>query len=68
MMGPPPRGFMGRSPLTDDEKANRPKVTKKLLGRVFSYLLPYKWQMAVVLFCILISCFETHFLMLCSVQ
>lgn len=55
MMGPPPRGFMGRSPLTDDEKANRPKVSKKLLGRVFSYLLPYKWQMAVVMFCILIS-------------
>ncbi|MBQ7475077.1 MAG: ABC transporter ATP-binding protein [Clostridia bacterium] len=54
-MPPPPRGFMGRGPLTEEEKANRPKISGKLLKRVFSYLMPYKWQMAVVLFCILIS-------------
>ncbi len=46
---------MGRAPLTEEEKKNRPRVTKKLLGRIFSYLLPYKWQMAIVLGCILIS-------------
>ncbi len=54
-MPPPPRGFMGRAPLTEEEKKNRPKVTRKLLGRIFSYLLPYKAQMGVVLGCILIS-------------
>ncbi len=26
---------------TEEEKINRPKVTKKLLGRIFSYLKPY---------------------------
>ena len=55
MPPPPPRGFMGRGPLTEEEKKNRPRVTKKLLGRVFSYLLPYKFQVAVVLGCILFS-------------
>ncbi|MBR6917042.1 MAG: ABC transporter ATP-binding protein, partial [Clostridia bacterium] len=54
-MPPPPRGFMGRGPLTEEEKKNRPRVTLKLLKRIFSYLTPYKWQLAVVLGCILIS-------------
>ena len=49
----PMRGARGF--LTDEEKANRPKVTGKLLKRVFSYLTPYWKQMALVLFCIVIS-------------
>ena len=55
MPPPHPRGFMGRGPLTEEEKQNRPKVTGKLLKRIFSYLKPYKGQMAIVLGCILIS-------------
>ena len=34
---------MNRGYLTDEEKANRPKVTFALLKRIFSYLLPY-WK------------------------
>ena len=49
----PMRGARGF--LTNEEKANRPKVTGKLLKRVFSYLTPYWKQMALVLFCIVIS-------------
>ncbi|MBQ6900804.1 MAG: ABC transporter ATP-binding protein [Firmicutes bacterium] len=50
----PPRG-MNRSFLTEEEKANRPKVTLPLLKRVFSYLLPYWKQMTAVLACIVLS-------------
>lgn len=50
----PPRG-MNRSFLTEEEKANRPKVTLPLLKRVFSYLLPYWKQMTAVLVCIVLS-------------
>jgi len=49
-----PRG-MGRGYLTEEEKANRPKVTLVLLKRIFSYLLPYWKQMALVLVFIVIS-------------
>ncbi len=49
------RGPMGRGFLTEEEKANRPKVTWPLLKRIFSYLLPYWKQLAVVLLCIIIS-------------
>ena len=38
-----PRGF-----LTEEEKANRPKVTKQLLLRIFSYLKPYWLQFLLV--------------------
>lgn len=48
--GRPGRGF-----LTEEEKANRPKVTAKLLKRIGSYLLPYWKQMALVLLAILLS-------------
>ncbi len=41
--------------LTEEEKKNRPKVTKKLLARIFSYLKPYWKQMLVVLVAIIIS-------------
>ncbi len=52
---PPMGGAMGRGYLTEEEKANKPKVTLPLLKRIFSYLLPYWKQMAIVLVCILIS-------------
>ena len=46
---------MGRGYLTEEEKANRPKVTLPLLKRIFSYLLPYWKQLIIVLGCILLS-------------
>ena len=49
-MGPRGGGY-----LTEEEKANKPKVTKELLARVFSYLLPYWKQMILVLGCIGVS-------------
>ena len=44
----PMHGF-GRGYLTEEEKANRPKVTWPLLKRVFSWLAPYKFQMFLVI-------------------
>ncbi len=41
--------------LTEEEKKNRPKVTKDLLARIFAYLKPYWKQMLVVLIAIIIS-------------
>ena len=43
--------------LTEEEKASQPKVTPALLKRVFSYLLPYKKQLFLVLLCIAVSSF-----------
>ena len=45
-----PRGF-----LTDDEKKKMPKVTKKLLLRILSYLKPYWLQFLLVFLAILLS-------------
>ena len=45
-----PRGF-----LTDEEKQTVPKVTGKLLKRILSYLLPYKFQFLLVFLAILVS-------------
>ena len=53
MMGGGMRG--GRGFMTEEEKAKVPKVTKGLLKRVFSYLIPYKGQMTLVVVCILLS-------------
>ncbi len=50
-----PRGPMRGGFLTEEEKANRPKVTLPLLKRIFSYLLPYWKQMVIVLICIIMS-------------
>ena len=47
-------GF-SRGYLTEEEKANRPKVTGALLKRVFSYLLPYWRQMLLVVLAIFVS-------------
>ena len=54
-MPPMGGGPMGRGFLTEEEKANKPKVTWPLLKRIFSYLLPYWKQLAVVLLCIIVS-------------
>jgi ATP-binding cassette subfamily B protein len=50
-----PGGPMRGGFLTEEEKANRPKVTLPLLKRIFSYLLPYWKQMVIVLACIIMS-------------
>lgn len=50
-----PGGGRGGRFLTEEEKANAPKVTLPLLKRIFSYLTPYWKQMLIVLMCILAS-------------
>ncbi len=52
-------GPMGGKFLTDEEKANQPKVTPALLKRIFSYLRPYSKQLMLVLVCIIVSSFFT---------
>ena len=59
-MGPPPafRGGGGpgrRRPLTDEEKAQRPKLTGPLVRRILSYLKPYWKRVLLVMVIILIS-------------
>ena len=49
--GGPPGGKF----LTDEEKANMPKVTKALLKRILAYLKPYWLQFAFVFLAILIA-------------
>ena len=50
---PPPGGR--NNYLTEEEKKNKPKVTKELLLRIFSYLKPYRRQLLLVLTAILCS-------------
>ena len=50
-----PHGGPGGHFLTDEEKANRPKITRALIRRVFSYLQPYWKQMTLVLLLIALS-------------
>jgi len=45
-----PRGY-----LTEEEKKNRPKLSKELLFRILSYLKPYRVQFVFVFLAILIS-------------
>ena len=54
-MPPGGRGGPGGRYLTEEEKANAPKVTWPLLKRIFSYLKPYWKQLALALGCIVIS-------------
>ena len=54
---PPMGGPRRQSFLTEEEKKNRPKVTKELLKRIFSYLRPYWKQLLVVLIAIVVSSF-----------
>ncbi|MBR4201465.1 MAG: ABC transporter ATP-binding protein [Oscillospiraceae bacterium] len=55
----PPAGRFGPGYLTEEEKKNKPKVTKELLLRIYSYLKPYRKQMALVLLAILFSAILT---------
>ena len=51
-----PHGFGGpRGFLTEEEKANKPHVTKELLLRILSYLKPYWFQFLLVFVAILLS-------------
>ncbi len=53
---PPPRGgHFGPGFLTDEEKENKPKVTKELIKRIFSHLAPYKLRLGAVILCLLVS-------------
>lgn len=52
-------GRAGRGFLTEEEMANRPKVTGALLKRIFSYLKPYWKQLVLVLACIVVSSYFT---------
>jgi len=45
----------GRGFLTEEEKQNKPKITGKLLKRVFSYLLPYWLKLLLVFMTIIVS-------------
>jgi ATP-binding cassette subfamily B protein len=45
-----PRGF-----LTDEEKANRPTISKALILRILGYLKPYRPQLAAVFLAIVLS-------------
>ena len=51
----PPRSLGPRGFLTDEEKQNKPKVTKELLLRILSYLKPYWPQFLLVFAAILLS-------------
>ncbi|NLI53017.1 MAG: ABC transporter ATP-binding protein [Clostridiales bacterium] len=53
-VGRGPGGGM-RNFLTDEEKKNKPKLTKQLLFRILAYLKPYRLQFALVLVAILIA-------------
>ena len=61
-MHPPPAGMRGpmrlggpRSFLTEEEKQNKPRVTKGLLKRILKYLKPYKWHFMLVFLALIIS-------------
>ncbi len=61
-MMPPPPGMRGpmnlggpRGFLTDEEKKNKPKITRKLLFRILGYLKPYKWHFLLVFMALMIS-------------
>ncbi|MBE5826154.1 MAG: ABC transporter ATP-binding protein [Butyrivibrio sp.] len=50
-----PGGPFGRAYMSEEEKANQPKITFALIKRVMSYLKPYVLQLLLVMACILIS-------------
>ena len=51
------RGHFSRGFMTEEEKANQPRVTGALLKRVFSYLKPYSGKLVLVLLCIAAASF-----------
>ncbi|MER2151672.1 MAG: ABC transporter ATP-binding protein, partial [Candidatus Limivicinus sp.] len=54
-MPPPGHGLGPRGFLTDDEKKNMPVVSRALIRRILSYLLPYWPQFLLVFVTILVS-------------
>lgn len=56
---PPTGGRNGAKFLTEEELKNKPKVTKELLLRIYSYLKPYTKQMLLVLTAIIFSAILT---------
>ena len=54
-MGPPPGRFGPRGFLTEEEKKNKPKVTKGMLLRILSYMKPYTLQFILVFIALFIS-------------
>lgn len=59
---PPPPGMRGmgrplgpRGFLTEEEKLNKPKITKELIFRILGYLKPYKWQFLLVIIALAVS-------------
>ena len=54
-MPPPGHGLGPRGFLTDDEKKNLPVVSRALIRRILSYLLPYWPQFLLVFVTILVS-------------
>ena len=50
-----PGGFAARSFLTEEEKANAPKVTPELLLRIVGYLKPYWPQFLLVFVAIIVA-------------
>ena len=52
---PGPGGMRGQQFLTEEEKANAPKVTPELLWRIAGYLKPYWLQFLAVFVAILVS-------------
>ncbi len=62
MSMPPPPGMRGmgrplgpRGFLTEEEKLNKPKITKELIARILGYLKPYKWQFLLVILALAVS-------------
>ena len=51
----PPGGHHGPGFLTEEEKKNKPQVTKELIKRIFSHLAPYKLRLGAVILCLLVS-------------
>ena len=56
----PGRGF-SRAYMTEEEKANQPKVTRALLERIASYFKPYTAKLALLLLTIALASFLSLF-------
>ncbi|MBQ3705016.1 MAG: ABC transporter ATP-binding protein [Clostridia bacterium] len=56
-----PGGYGSRFYLSEEEKANKPRVTPELLRRIFSYFKPYSVRLALLLLTIGATSFLTLF-------
>ena len=53
---PGPRGPMGRGPMGPRGKqGGKPKNTRATMKRLFSYLIPYRFRLLLVLLCMLLN-------------